>query len=138
MWSSHAEQVVTQLIAELSAERRDPTVTHAARLGALPIGCDMWSDYYLRPNGDVVIVGEDLRHPDVDSVHRDHSRLMSVLVWGSERYPQLKDLIPARPDGATDCECKLWPEWFIQKRLICGTCGGVGWIPKERHDLAGS
>jgi hypothetical protein len=66
--------VVSQLIAKLPAEQLDPARTHAARLNALPIGGDMWADYYLRPNGTVVIVGEDFDQPDVDSEYSDWKR----------------------------------------------------------------
>jgi hypothetical protein len=129
MWSLRAVQVVAQLIAKLPPERLDPTRAHAARLGALPIGGSMWADYYLRPNGDVVIVGEELDRPDIDSVYRDRPRVLFMLVWGAERYPQLAELIPAREPNATDCECAHHPGLFGPGRPICGTCGGVGWLP---------
>jgi hypothetical protein len=41
----------------------------------------MWADYYLRPNGEVVIVGEDFDHPDMDSVHSDWKRVLPVLAF---------------------------------------------------------
>lgn len=128
MWSSRAAQVVTDLIAGLSVEQLDPARTHAARLSALPIGGDMWVDYYLRPNGEVVVVGEDLDEPDVDSVHTNRLTVLSVLMWGSERYPELRELLPRRDPGATDCRCVSQPDWFGPGKLICPKCGGVGWL----------
>jgi hypothetical protein len=129
VWSPRAEQVVSSLIAELPAEQLDPARTHAARLGALPIGWSMWADYYLRPNGEVVVVGQDLDHPDADSVYSDRLRVLGTLVWGSERYPELRELLPPREPGATDCRCVGYPEFFGRGKVICPECGGVGWLP---------
>src|SRR5262245_53093459 len=105
MWSPLAERIVSGLIAALPPDQVDPNRTLAVRLGALPIGGSMWADYYLRPNGQVVIVGEDLDHPEVDSVYSDWSRVLPVLVWGARRYPELKQLLPVRGLGAVDCRC---------------------------------
>src|SRR5262249_37451667 len=105
MWSPLAEQLVSRLIAALPADQLDPTRTHAVRLRALPIGGSMWADYYLRPNGQVVIVGEDFDNPEVDSVYSDWRRVLPVLVWGAQRYPELRELLPVRGPGAVDCQC---------------------------------
>ena len=129
VWSHRAEQLVSELIAALRPEQLDPLRTHAARLSALPIGVDIWSDYYLRSDGQVVIVGEDLDNPDVGSVYSDRLRVLSVLVWGSERYPELRELLPERQTSAIDCMCLQRPDLFEPGKLICSICGGVGWLP---------
>jgi hypothetical protein len=129
VWSPRAKQVVLRLIAGLPLDKLDPTLTHAARLAALPIGGSLWADYYLRPNGEVVIVGEDLDRPDVDSVYMDRLKVLSMLVWGSERYPELRELLPLREPGATDCLCLQHPNFFGPGKMICSECGGVGWLP---------
>ncbi len=126
MWSSRAEEVVSRLIAGLSPEQLG---LQAATLAALPIGGSMWAGYYLRANGEVVVIGEDFDHPDAQSVYTDRLRVLSVLVWGAGRYPELRDLIPPREPGAADCRCRLHPEWFRPGKLICQECGGVGWLP---------
>lgn len=131
MWSSRAEQVVSRLIAELPPELLDPARTHATRLSALPIGVSMWADYYLRPNGDVVIVGEDDDRPDEVTVYTDRVRLLSVLVGGAERYPELRQLVPSRPLDARECVCLQHQEFFGPGNVICQKCGGVGWLPAE-------
>ncbi|HJT77657.1 MAG TPA: hypothetical protein VJ739_10695 [Gemmataceae bacterium] len=136
MWSSHAEAVVKRLITSLPTEQLGPARTHAARLDALPIGGSMWADYYLRANGEVIIVGEDFDHPDVDSVYTDRLRVLSVLVWGAERYPELRDLLPEREPGATDCQCRQYPDFFGPGKIICQECGGVGWLPAGSAEQA--
>lgn len=88
----------------------------------------MWADYYLRPNGEVVVVGEDDDFPDVDTVHADRSAVLRVLVWGSRRYPELRVLLPARPLGAVDCRCRQFPI-FADGKVLCSECGALGWLP---------
>jgi hypothetical protein len=128
VWSPRAEELVTLLIGKLSAEQLDPARTHATRLRALPIGGSMWADYYLRPNGQVVIVGEDFDHPEADSVYSDWKRVLPVLVWGSQRYPELRELLPVRGPGTVDCRCRAIP-LFAEGRVICPECSGLGWLP---------
>lgn len=59
VWSSRSEEVVAGIISGLTPGQRDPAQNHSTRLGALHIGGSMWADYYLRPSGEVVVVGED-------------------------------------------------------------------------------
>jgi len=128
-WPQLAEQIVARLIAALPPDQLDPARTHAARLSALPIGGSMWADYYLRPNGEVVIVGEDDEHPNVDSVYMDCVRVLMVLVWGSRRYPELRQLLPPREPDSTDCVCLRYPNFFGPGKTVCSICGGLGWLP---------
>jgi hypothetical protein len=137
MWSPSAEQLVSRLIAALPSDQLDPTRTHAARLRALPIGWSLWADYYLRPNGQVVIVGEDLDHPEVDSVYSDWSHVLRVLVWGAKRYPALRQLLPVRSSGATDCRCRAIP-LFAEGKVLCPECGGLGWVVCPNTEPSGS
>jgi glycine/D-amino acid oxidase-like deaminating enzyme len=135
MWSPRAEQIVSRLTASLPPDQLDPERTHAARLAALPIGVSMWADYYLRSNGEVVVVGDDFDHPDVDTIHTDWSTVRRVLVWGAKRYPELRELLPVRGPGATDCPtCQAIP-LFGEGRVLCPTCDGLHWLPPATPDL---
>jgi hypothetical protein len=126
-WSSHAEQIVARLIDSNPQGEMDPTRADAARLGALHIGGSMWADYYLRPNGEVIVVGEDLYRPGVDTVYTDRSHVMRMLVWGARRYPDLRHLLPVRPIAAIDCQCRDH-SLFGEGKVICPTCDGLGWL----------
>lgn len=130
VWTQQAEQTILGLIARLSPEQLDPARTHCQRLGALHIGWSMHADYYLRPNGEVVVVGEDDDHPDVDAVRTDRSTVLRLLVWGSRRYPGLWALLPPRPLDAVDCRCRSIPS-FAKRGTSC-ECHGLGWLtPSE-------
>ena len=89
----------------------------------------MWADYYLRPCGEVVVIGEDFDEPEVVGIHTDRSNVLRMLVWGAERYPELAKLLPARDAGAVDCPtCRAIP-LFAELNVLCPTCGGLGWLP---------
>jgi hypothetical protein len=126
MWSPRAEEIVTQLIAELSPEQRYPEWADAVPLDALHIGDDIGSSCYLRPNGEVVVIIWDSNEPEV--VHTDCKHVLLMLVWGSQRYPALRELLPERVPGAQDCPCRANP-YCVDGRLICWECCGLGWLP---------
>jgi hypothetical protein len=130
VWSQRAEQVVSRLIAGLNSAQLDPTRNHCARLRALHIGASMWADYYLRPNGEVVVVGEDIDQPDVDTIHTERSSVLRALVWGAQRFPELQALLPTRPPGAVDCQCRQIPV-FAEGKVLCSVCGALGWLPRD-------
>jgi hypothetical protein len=128
MWSPLAEQIVSRLIAALPPDKLDPSRTHAARLMALPIGVSLWADYYLRPNGELVIVGEDIDQPDEESVYSDQQSVFPVLAWASEQYPELKALLPVRGSTAIDCPiCQSVP-LFATGKVRCPRCAGLHWV----------
>lgn len=128
MWSPLAEQIVSRLIDTLLADQLGPEHDRAARLEALPIGMSLWADYYLRPDGQVVIVGEDIDLPDEDTVHSDWERVFPVLVWAAERYPELKAVLPVRGPAAIDCPvCESVP-LFATGKVRCPKCAGLHWV----------
>lgn len=130
MWSPEAERLVEELIARLMATRLpEQTRSEVTRLNALPIGGGLWSAHYLRPTGEVLVVGEDYDRPDEDHVYTDRARILQAIVWGCRLYPELRALVPERPEGATDCPCLRQPDLFGQDGVICPDCGGVGWLP---------
>lgn len=127
MWTPQAKTVVASLIERLPPERLDPSRTHSIRLQALPIGGSLWADYYLRANGEVVVVGEDFDHPEIDSIYTDWKKVLSVLVWGSLQYPELRSLLPERDSNAVDCRCRHIT-LFAEGKVLCPECCGIGWV----------
>jgi len=128
MWAPLAEQVLSRLIAALPEDLPAETRNHAERLKALPIGWGTWAGYFLRANGEVVVVGEDEELPDVDTIHTERGEVLRALVGGSERYPELRKLLPVRGSGAVDCGCRAIP-LFAEGKVLCPMCGGLGWLP---------
>jgi hypothetical protein len=52
------------------------------------------------------------------------------LVLGAERYPQLQELLPQRPDDARDCtRCGGAGRLSADSGVLCPTCHGLGWQP---------
>ena len=134
-WSQRAEEVVARLIAGLPISECSPALNHAVRLGTLHIGEDLWSNYYLRPRGEVIVVGEAVDQPDVDTIHTDRSSVLRALIWGAQRHPQLRELLPRRPPGAVDCRCAQVP-MFAEGRLLCSECNALGWLPPQNVEVS--
>jgi hypothetical protein len=129
IWSISAEQTVVRLLARPLPQNNPEVIAEARRLGAIPIGWDLWSHYFLRPDGTLVRVNmegfEDGR--EKEEVFTDRVHVLWALVHGSELYPELGDLIPAREAGAQDCECIKYPP--VLARVFCPRCGNVRWLP---------
>ncbi len=127
-WRDGVVGAGAEVVAELA--RRQAAVDGAAALpGALFINWDFWSAYYSRPNGEVLQVGADPDRPDDVTVHTDCSSVLRVLVWG-RRFPELAELIPARPAGAVDCRCRQVP-LLASGKVLCHECGALGWLPAD-------
>ncbi len=128
VWSPQAERVVSRLLANLPPHLTPEVRSDAARFWAIPIGWDLWGLYFLRVNGDVVVLGEELDHPEAVTVHTEPGRVLGMLVWGSKQYPELMQLFPVRGPNSVDCPCMAHPI-FATRKVICRECGGLGWLP---------
>lgn len=103
-----------------------------AKFGALPLALDWGGAFAIRPDGEIIMYLWDPPH-DLRIEH--DTRLRNIALFqGSLRYPELKVLVPARPDNAPECHsCKgtgIPPEVkkYGLQNLVC-YCGGLGWLP---------
>ena len=101
----------------------------AWQLNALPILPDMSGCLALRSDGSFVFLDGETEQATEEF---DPKFKLIGLVNGSERYPELKALLPVRPDNATDCDnCqgtgRFVFESQVYKQVFCGTCSGLGW-----------
>ena len=128
VWSPQAERVVSRLLAELPPDLTPEIRSAAKRLWALPIGWDLWSFCFLRVNGEVVLLGEDEGQPESVTIRTEPGVVLGMLVWGSKRYPELKQLLPDRGPRSVDCRC-LAISLFADRKVLCSECGGLGWLP---------
>ena len=128
-WLKRAGETVLELLTRPFPEPDEIVTTEARRLNALPVGSDLWSHFFLRPDGSLIRVNleriDDGHEREEVFVDRAHS--LWGLVLGSQLYPELSKLIPPRESGAEDCECKkLGPQFSMS---FCPHCGGVQWLP---------
>lgn len=102
---------------------------HADRLAALFACWDLWSCWFLKPSGEVVVVGESEDRPEAEAVYTGRTRLLRAISAATRLYPELAAFLPPREAGAVDCGCVRHPQVFGPGKVICAECGGVGWLP---------
>jgi hypothetical protein len=132
VWSPLAEQVVERLISEHSPSWTAEIQGQAEYLSTLWIGYDLWSCHFLGIDGQVFVIGENEDDPEAITVHRDRCTVLSHLLWGSKRYPELKELVPERDPDANDCPSPLHDQSLSKIEHLCDQCGGLGWLPTSR------
>jgi hypothetical protein len=101
----------------------------AESLNALPIWADMSGWLALRPDGSFVFLNGETE--EVTEEVATQFKLVG-LVNSSEKYPELKTLIPVRPDHADDCrDCKGTGRFIFESKVynpvFCGKFSGLGW-----------
>jgi len=97
-----------------------------ANFAALPLYVGWTETIGIRPSGEMVRWSTEGDYQGVKAVN-DSKWVLSALVAGAERHSELLALLPRRPPGALDCECRSHP-LFVSGKLLCGMCGGVGWL----------
>ena len=102
-------------------------VPYVTEFGALPLYLGWIETIAIRPDGEVVRWSTEGDYEGALPLE-DRGWLLPALVTGARRYPELKVLLPAREPGAIDCPCR-GHEMFVSGRVICGQCGGLGWLP---------
>jgi hypothetical protein len=99
-----------------------------AAFNALPLYLGWTETIGIRPDGEFVQWSTEGDYSGVEPVE-DRIWVLSALVEGARQYPQLQALLPERPSSAVDCQClKHW--LFASGKILCGECGGVGWLPR--------
>ena len=127
-WPANGESMIWGLLSAPPRQKDPQVVQKAKQLQALPVGWDLWSHWFLRPNGEVVIAVPEEDSGPVE-VFTDRVKVLSALVMGRDLYPELAELLPVREPGASDCLCGELRRKF--PRAICNRCGGVGWLPPD-------
>jgi hypothetical protein len=103
-----------------------PSVAEAA---ALPLYVGWWDTIAIRADGEVVCRSTEGEYPGVRPVE-DHDQWLSALVDGSRRHPELRALLPARPEGAVDCRHLAHP-LYAEGKVFCPECCGLGWAEAD-------
>jgi len=100
-----------------------------AEFAALPLYAGWTETIGIRPDGEVIRWSTEGDYPGVRPVV-DWISVLSALVTGTTRHPELRLLLPERPPGAVDCWCRNHP-LLASGQVLCGTCGGIGWLVPE-------
>ena len=101
---------------------------YVADFGALPLYLGWTETIGIRVDGELVSWSTEGEYAGVRSIE-DRLWVLSALVVGMERYPELRRLLPERPTGAIDCRCSSHPR-SASGEILCGECGGIGWLPE--------
>jgi len=132
---SYLSHRIEELVAKaLTQDHPWPIAAIAKNYHALTVYCDMGGCLAVRPDGEVLCVPDDPAmsvHIETDPIQRN-----LALIRATERYPDLQDLYPVRPDDAVSCsDCGgsgINPVTAHAgfEAIIC-RCGGTGWLPDE-------
>ena len=82
----------------------------------------------LKPDGSVWVREEEISSLVVQPwrIATTQERL-GFLKDASEKWPELRSAVPARPSGAPSCDrCK--GSGYITQRIICPRCRSLGWL----------
>ena len=86
LWTPRAEQVVRRLLAKPLPQTHPGVIAEADRQGALPVGWDLWSHFFLHPNGTLLKIGIEFEEGAVEKFD-DRIHVLWGLVMGSRQYP---------------------------------------------------
>jgi len=86
---------------------------------------------YLRPDGTVWYhAAVDWRndHETYEWHQADDCERWGALVIATRRHPELRELLPRRPNATADCvRCHGTGE--VPPKVQCSDCCGLGWVP---------
>jgi hypothetical protein len=130
----HLAQAIQRRIDEMEADRTAGSGLHLCthELNALPTLGNQIYVWALRADGMVLCMDhEAFLHP-VDEVY-DPRTVHAVLADAARRYPELRELVPARPPpGVLPCEACGTTGWIEETKSGCSACEGLGWRMQPR------
>jgi hypothetical protein len=97
-------------------------------LNALPVFTSWGSYYFLETTYSVINTGESTNEL---AFEKSDFTLLRAIVYGSNRWPELSNFIPARPTQAYDCAMcngngnRRDPS--SNSSSVCHICAGLGW-----------
>ena len=123
-----SEQIQAHINEYLSGPDSHGLSEVVRRINALPLYLDIGGALLISPNGKLFEVSSDASEPK--RVSETAAWGLTALVVGSEKYPELKALLPRREATALDCVVcdgtgKIVGGESVQ--LVCGDCSGLGW-----------
>jgi hypothetical protein len=123
-WTAQNSEVVLELKRRVLSGEGSKWDSKAARVAdALPVYTGVGSTLLISESGEILSYDDEQEsvRPESDEVWRS-----IALVSAARRYPELRALLPARPEGAPECD--QCAGTGSVKRFACGRCGGLGWL----------
>jgi hypothetical protein len=129
----HIAARVAQTVANLPAHQPYHIDWEAREHGAIALMGTIGSVWLLRPDGDLFDVDSDFGKPLTPLPACLHVTAIAV---GCERYPWLRELLPARPANARDCQVcggsgRISVPGNAAPGIICDRCQALGWLLAE-------
>ena len=118
---------IRSLIARYKERADDQRLLHLAEAhDGLPVYSDMGGDLLLLPDGNVIVFGND----DKEGEPVSDSWATIAYLSAAKRFPELKSMVPKRPDNAEDCQACMGDGQVVvgSLEILCGKCSGLGWI----------
>jgi Uma2 family endonuclease len=100
---------------------------YVAEFAALPLYLGWAETIGIRADGEVIRWSTEGDYSGTRPVE-EPEWVLSALVCGAGRHPELRVLLPERGPGSIDCVCRN-DELFVSGKVLCGECGGLGWLP---------
>ena len=123
---AHVSVLIDRLIDECLRSSVDAMGEIARAHRALPVYADMAGSWFLKPNGEVWFQSSERVGSALILEESPHWRLVAHLA-AAERFPELTELVPSRPDGAEDCADCEGRGRVMNDLVRCGVCYGLGW-----------
>ena len=126
-WS---DRLAVRVFRRLETILKDPDafpewkVEVVRRTSGLPVYADPGGVIVLTLSGDFVGYGWD--SAAVTPVVEDIWIAVALSALGRQ-YPELRELLPERPDEACPCPDCSGSGWLMNGSLFCGQCRGFGW-----------
>jgi hypothetical protein len=124
---AHLSTLIELRIEQYLTGPADDTRASARTHRALPVYADVDGTLFLTPTGEVLMKrGQDANAPLVPE-QSAHARVVA-LIAAAERFPELAEIIPARPASATTCQDCEGEGKVLNGMIRCGNCSGLGWL----------
>src|SRR5262245_24398641 len=108
--------------------------TEARCLDALPILWDLFTIFFLRSDGELFAINFLEAEPKPE-IEKDIHSIITVINVATEMFPELKDLLPRRPNDAQDCpDCngtgrmRIIDYYGKPASLACPKGMTLGWV----------
>ena len=133
----HTSKLVEHRLEEYLKGPLDDMQEAARTHRALPVYADVGGVLFLKPDGNVLFRDSSKMEAGLNPEKSLQWQTIARLA-AAERFPELKDLVPARPASTPDCPDCGGRGRVLNDALRCDECFGLGWVlPRPNKVEAG-